>query len=104
MKYIFKTQTTTNSNKFWIDSDIIDEIIIITFYIENINKNEGIELAKSAIKNKKKMYKDFKEEGIKQVGYIFTGKTYCIDEHSHKLIPFCVSLWVEIFEINYPKF
>ena len=112
MKYLFKTQTTTNNDKFWIDSDIIKEKIInaenikqaIKFYVESINKSGDIKLAESAIKNKRKMYRDFKEEKTKQVGYIFTGKTYCIDEYSYGLIPFYVSLLVEIFEINYPKF
>ena len=69
MNYIFKTTATMkeyNNKKWYIDGGIVSDMRIDADYI-NISKN--------AMKNKSEMFVDLSNGGVKQVGYVITGKT-----------------------------
>lgn len=86
MNYIFKTTATMkeyNNKKWWIDGDIISDMRInadsvenaLEIYRERVAEKHYINISKNAIKNKSEMFVDLSDGGIKQVGYVITGKT-----------------------------
>ena len=86
MNYIFKTTATMkeyNNKKWYIDGGIVSDIRIdadsvenaLEIYRERVEEKHGITISKNAIKNKSEMFVDLSDGGIKQVGYVITGKT-----------------------------
>ena len=85
MNYILGTQATMkeyNNKKWWIDSGIISEKRInadsvekaLEIYRERVVDENYIDISRNAIKNKSEMFVDT-PDGVKQVGYVITGKT-----------------------------
>lgn len=85
MNYILRTQATMkeyNNKKWWIDSGIISEKRInadsvkkaLEIYRERVADENYIDISRNAIKNKSEMFVDT-PDGVKQVGYVITGKT-----------------------------
>ena len=86
MNYIFKTTATMkeyNNKKWYIDGGIISDMRIdadsvenaLEIYRERVKEKHRITISKNAIKNKSEMFVDLSDGGIKQVGYVITGKT-----------------------------
>ena len=86
MNYIFKTTATMkeyNNKKWYIDGDIVSDMRIeadsvenaLEIYRERVKEKHGITISKNAIKNKSEMFVDLSNGGVKQVGYVITGKT-----------------------------
>lgn len=86
MNYIFKTTATMkeyNHKKWFIDADIISDMRInadsvknaLEIYRERVKEKNYIDISKNAIKNKSEMFVDLSDGGVKQVGYVITGKT-----------------------------
>lgn len=110
MTFLFKTDTTMkpyNRDKWWIDSDIVRPIRIEAESLEAALKKYvkhcsdcGIEVSKSALKNKEAMYRDTLD-GTEQVGYVLTGKTAFTYEEDckYKLVEQYIDLWVGIDEL-----
>lgn len=83
--YIFKTNATMkeyNCRKWWIDPDIIHDIVIkaatvnaaLKEYREKVLDNTCVIISENGLKNKSPMYIDT-AAGTKQIGYVITGKT-----------------------------
>lgn len=86
MNYIFKTTATMkeyNNKKWYIDGGIVSDMRIdadsvenaLEIYRERVEEKHYITISKNAIKNKSEMFVDLSNGGVKQVGYIITGKT-----------------------------
>lgn len=85
MNYIFKTTATMkvyNNKKWHIDGGIVSDMRIdadsvenaLEIYRERVEEMHGITISKNAIKNKSEMFVDLSGGGVKQVGYVVTGK------------------------------
>lgn len=86
MNYIFKTTATMkeyNNKKWYIDGGIVSDMRIdadsvenaLEIYRERVEEKYCIIISKNAIKNKSEMFVVLSNEGVKQVGYVITGKT-----------------------------
>ena len=86
MNYIFKTTAKMkeyNDEKWYIDSGIVSDMRIaadsvenaLEIYRERVEEENCINISKNAIKNKSEMFVDLPGGGVKQVGYVITGKT-----------------------------
>ena len=86
MNYIFKTTATMkeyNNKKWYIDGGIVSDMRInadsvenaLEIYWERVEEKHYINISKNAIKNKSEMFVDLSNGGVKQVGYVITGKT-----------------------------
>ena len=86
MNYIFKTTATMkeyNNKKWYIDGGIVSDMRIdadsvenaLEIYRERVEEKHGITISQNAIKNKSEMFVDLSGGGVKQVGYVITGKT-----------------------------
>ena len=107
--YIFKTTTTMkeyNNKKWWIDSNIIPEIKIeantlkeaLSEYQKRVYKISCIEISKNALITKRDMFVD-SSEGIKQLGYVITGKSDFQDDNNYRWSTQYIDLWVTILTI-----
>lgn len=75
MNYIFKTTATMkeyNNKKWYIDGGIVSDMRINA---DSVEEKHYINISKNAIKNKSEMFVDLSDGGVKQVGYVITGKT-----------------------------
>lgn len=110
MKYQFKTTATMkeyNRQKWWIDSGIIREIVIaadslekaLEEYREIVSAKFYVEISKNALRCKNPMYVDT-ENGVKQVGYVITGKTEFEDRDNYKWSTQHIDLWVTIHALQ----
>lgn len=86
MNYIFKTTATMkeyNNKKWYIDGGIVSDMRIdadsvenaLEIYRERVEEKYYITISPNAIKNKSEMFVDLSNGGVKQVGYVITGKT-----------------------------
>ena len=86
MDYIFKTTATMkeyNNKKWYIDGDLISDMRITADNVENaiaiyrnrVDEKYCVSISRNAIKNKSDMFVDTPDRGVKQVGYVITGKT-----------------------------
>ena len=109
MKYLFKTKTTMkdyNNNKYWVDSDIINDTTIqasdlkeaLEAYKNYVYNSNYITISNNAIKNKNNMYIDLKDGTSKQVGYVLTA-SMDIDTKRGYTKQF-IDLWIEILKIE----
>lgn len=106
MRFLFTTDTTMkeyNGDRWWIDSDIIKPQ-----YIEAENLKQAIEkyqeitldkyyidISKNAIKTKQPIYRDLKNGGAEQVGYIFTASMDFYGESCQGVKNY-INLWTTI--------
>lgn len=108
MEYQFKTTATMkeyNRKKWWIDPEIIRPLIIeadslekaLEEYREIVSTKFYVDISKNALRCKNPMYIDTKN-GVKQVGYVITGKTDF--ESNYKWIPLYIELWVTIHALQ----
>ena len=108
MRYLFTTTTQISeqySRRYWIDNKIIPQTTIsaetlkeaIAQYVQFAMDKSYMYITKSAVKRKSKMYCDM-PEGTIQTGYVITAHA----DINGKTIP--CNLWVEVQEVNYPKF
>lgn len=106
-KYLFKTTTTMkeyNAKKWWIERDYIPQT---TIEAENVKEALAkyrefaeahyVSISDNALKTKSAMYIDT-VEGVKQCGYVITGKTDFDDDHKGWITQY-IELWVNISEI-----
>jgi len=108
MKYIFDTVVTMkeyNNKKWRIDSDIITGKMIeadtIAAALERfralVEEKHYISISNNAMKNKNPMYIDT-ENGVKQTGFIITGKTN-FQNDSGRWVSNYIDLWVNILTV-----
>lgn len=109
MTYIFKTTATMkeyNNKKWWIDSGIVREIEVeadsireaLEEYRQTVINKYYIDISRNAIKNKNEMYIDT-ADGVKQIGYVITGKTeFDKGDYSGWSTQY-IDLWVEIITV-----
>lgn len=107
--FMFETQATMkryNSDKWWIDSDIIRPIIIqaenlaaaLQLYRQHCDES-CVDVSATAIQRKNAMYIDTKSGETKQVGYVITGKTdFQRDDYTWSTQ--YIDLWVSISEVS----
>lgn len=109
--YIFETSATMkeyNNKKWWISSDIINDICIeadntreaLEKYREIVADKYYIEISNNAIKTKSPMYIDTKDGESKQIGYVITGKTDFEDRDNYKWCTQYIDLWVRILTVT----
>lgn len=107
--YIFKTTTTMkeyNNEKWWIDSNSVGVMQIqavnlreaLLKYKDKVHETAFIEISNNALKNKRPMYVDA-SNGVKQVGYVITGKAGFEDSYSYKWSKQYIDLWVTILTV-----
>ena len=107
--YIFKTTTTMkeySNKKWWIDPDSIREMRIQAKNIEDallkykymVFFDARIDISDNALKTKELMYVDT-QDGVKQVGYVITGKTFFEDIDNYKWSKQYIDLWVTILTV-----
>ena len=107
MRYLFKTTATMkeyNREKWWIDSGIIREITVnadntndaLQQYREIAGNNYGVEISNNALRTKNPMYIDT-ADGVKQVGFVITGKTDFEDRNAYKWSAQYIDLWVTVY-------
>ena len=113
--YIMKTTVTMkphNCKKWWIDSDIVQEIRInaenvrdaLKQYQRVVSDEYYIEISNNAIHNKSKMYIDTDNGETCQIGYVITGKTEFEDRENYKWSTQYIDLWVEIITVTETDF
>lgn len=111
-KFLFKTTATMkeyNSKKWWIDSNIISDLILSAETVEeaikeyqNIVKDKYyIDISDNAIKNKNNMYVDTADGAI-QTGYVITAKCDFEDIDNYKTIQQYIDLWINISIVYNP--
>ena len=107
--FIFKTTTTMkkyNNKKWWVDSDIVPEIKIkaetlkeaLLEYQKRVYEKSYIEISKNALKTKQDMFVDT-PDGIKQVGYVITGKSDFEDRDNYRWSTQYIDLWVTVLTV-----
>lgn len=107
--YIFKTTTTMkeyNNKKWWIDHNSIREMRIQAKNIEDallkykymVFSDARIDISDNALKTKEPMYVDT-QDGVKQIGYVITGKTYFENIDNYKWSRQYIDLWVTILTV-----
>lgn len=107
--YIFKTTATMkeyNSKKWWIDSGIVREIQVeaenvkqaLKKYREIVMDRDYIEISENALRCKNPMYIDTSTGGVKQVGYVITGKTE-FEDRDYRWSTQYIDLWVNIITV-----
>lgn len=72
-----------NNKKWYIDGGIVSDMRIdadsvenaLEIYRERVEEKYYITISQNAIKNKSEMFVDLSNGGVKQVGYVITGKT-----------------------------
>ena len=105
MLYQFDTSTTMkeyNSNKYWIDRNIIKTIRInadslndaLKQYQKTVKEKTYIEISDNALKNKNPMYID-DDNSVIQTGYVITASTEISDDNYNYTKQY-IDLWVEI--------
>lgn len=110
MNYIFKTTATMkeyNNKKWYIDGGIVSDMRIdadsvrnaLEIYRERVEEKYYINISKNAIKNKSEMFVDLPDGGVKQVGYVITGKTDFEDRDNYKWSSQYIDLWVTILTV-----
>ena len=110
MNYIFKTTATMkeyNNKKWYIDGGIVSDMRIdadsvenaLEIYRERVEEKHGITISKNAIKNKSEMFVDLSGGGVKQVGYVITGKTEFVKGDYSGWSTQCIDLWVTILTV-----
>lgn len=108
MRYLFTTITQISpqhAKRYWIDDKIIPQTTIsaktlqeaISQYVEFAMNKSYMSITKSAIKRKQAMYCDT-PQGPMQTGYVIAAHA---DIEGKNIL---CDLWIEIQEINYPKF
>ena len=113
-KYLFKTSLGMkyyNCKKWWVDKKFVcDEIIegestrnALDKYVAMLDEKYGVNVSKTALKNKEKMYRDLKSGETVQVGYVLTG-SMDFNWDNIKWVKQYIEIWVEIFEIERAKF
>jgi hypothetical protein len=106
MRFLFTTDTTMkeyNRDRWWIDSNYIKPQ-----YIEAENLKQAIEkyqkitldeyyinISKNAIKTKHPFYKDLKDGGSEQIGYVFTASMEFLTD-SWQGVKNYIDLWTTI--------
>lgn len=110
MNYIFKTTATMkeyNNKKWYIDGGIVSDMRInadsvenaLEIYRERVEEKHHISISKNAIKNKSEMFVDLSDGGVKQVGYVITGKTeFDKGDYSGYSTQY-IDLWVTILTV-----
>lgn len=110
MNYIFKTTATMkeyNNKKWYIDGGIVSDMRInadsvenaLEIYRERVKEKHYITISKNAIKNKSEMFVDLSNGGVKQVGYVITGKTeFDRGDYSGYSTQY-IDLWVTILTV-----
>lgn len=110
MNYIFKTTATMkeyNNKKWYIDGGIVSDMRIdadsvenaLEIYRERVKEKNYIDISKNAIKNKSEMFVDLSDGGVKQVGYVTTGKTEFDKGDYTGYSTQYIDLWVTILSI-----
>ena len=111
--YIFKTTVTMknyNNYKWWIDGDIVTEKRIsaenltaaLQKYRETVKRIHHITISDNAIKNKQVIHTDT-DNGVKQCGYVITGKTAFLDDQGQRSNQ-CIDLRVTVLTVCEPDF
>lgn len=104
--YLFRTNATMkeyNSKKWWIDGNIIKQIIIkaesideaLKLYKEYTYKEAYITISNNALKNKEPMYINTANGAI-QKGFVITAKCDFQDNDNYKWTAQYIDLWVDI--------
>ena len=110
MNYIFKTTATMkeyNNKKWYIDGGIVSDMRInadsvenaLEIYREQVEEKHYITISKNAIKNKSEMFVDLSNGGVKQVGYVITGKTEFDKGNYTGYSTQYIDLWVTILTV-----
>lgn len=108
--YLFNTSLTMkayNRDKWFIMSDYVKEIRIqaeslkdaLNQFVNVLSEKYYIEISKTALRKKSKMYRDT-PEGAKQIGYVITGKTDFQDDKNYKWSTQYIDIWTEIETVN----
>lgn len=113
-KYLFQTTVTMkpyNNKKWWIDSDIIRDIVIEA---DNINKalgqyqeqvsESGINISDNALRTKEPMYITNSDGEDVQIGYVITGKSEFKDDVNYRWSTQYVDMWLTILTITDTEF
>lgn len=110
MNYIFKTTATMkeyNNKKWYIDGGIVSDMRInadsvenaLEIYRERVEEKHYITISQNAIKNKSEMFVDLSNGGVKQVGYVITGKTEFDKGNYTGYSTQYIDLWVTILTV-----
>ncbi len=105
--YHITTQTTMkeyNCKNWWIMPDVIKGLYIeaetvnkaLTEYAETVRGKYGIDVSKTALRNKNPMYIDTADGTAKQIGYVITGSTDFDKGDYTGWVKQYVDLWVKI--------
>ena len=95
-------------DKWWIDSDLVKVQEIegenindaLNKFIEVVKDNPYyLEVSKTALKRKKKMFIDT-ENGAKQVGFVITAKT-SFQTNDYEWVDKYIDLWIDIQAVEY---
>lgn len=109
--YLLRTKLSMkeyNCRKWFIMSDYVRDIEVsaenvrsaLSAYAEIVSDKYGIDISRSALKNKSAMYCDFKDGSTKQVGYVITGSTDFNDDN-RRWVKQYIDCWVEVKEIAF---
>ena len=104
--YLFRTNATMkeyNSKKWWIDNEIIKQVIIkainldeaLKKYQEFTEKSTCVTISNNALKNKEPLYIDTANGAI-QKGFVITAKCDFQDDDNYKWTSQYIDLWVDI--------
>lgn len=110
MTFQFKTVATMkeyNRKKWWIDPSIVRPLVIeadslegaLEEYREIVTDKFYITISQNAIRRKNPMYVDTKT-GVKQVGWVITGKTDFEDRNAYKWSTQYIDLWVTVHQLH----
>lgn len=113
-KYLFQTTTTMkpyNNKKWWIDSDIVRNIILeaddinkaLDQYREHANES-GIDISNNALRTKEPMYITNSDGEDVQIGYVITGKLEFQDDVNYRWSTRYVDMWITILTITDTEF
>lgn len=109
MNYILKTKARMkeyNDKKWYIDTNIISDMSInadsvgnaLEIYRDRVEEKYNINISRNAIKNKSEMFVDT-DNGVKQVGYVITGKTEFYKGDYTGYSTQYIELWVTILTV-----
>lgn len=108
-RFQFKTDTRMkyyNRDKYWVMGDYVRDKVIsagsldvaLNEFADHINESYGVDVSKSALKNKSAMY----DKNDEQIGYVITGSMLFCDETRGGYSKQFIELWVQIDELSSP--
>lgn len=111
MTFMFKPTLSMkpyNSKKWFIMHDYVRPMYLdatsvkeaLNKFRERVDDEYSISISDHALRAKQPMYRNLKNGGVKQIGYVITGKTMFRDDDHNCWSDQYIDVWLEIMQVT----